>query len=313
MRFGIMGTGGVGGYYGGMLARAGAEVCLIARGDHLTAMRREGLRVESVESGDFTVRDVFLTDDPAEAGVCDVLFFCVKTTANEAAIPAIAPMVGPDTTIISLQNGIDNAEQIAAFHGKERVMGGAVYIFSSLKGPGRVLQVDGPRRIVFGELEGGGNERGGRILSALRSAEIDAVLSEDIQAELWTKFIFICAVNGMTALTRSPLGALLSYEGTERMLRETMREVEAVGRAVGVSLPDGKEEERIKSLRAAGHDSKGSMCHDLEAGRRLEIDGQCGAVSRLGKEAGVPTPLNDFLYGALKLADLRNAGEPISP
>ncbi len=312
MRFGVMGTGAVGGYFGGLLARAGMEVRFIARGEHLNALRKEGLRVESVEPGDFTVRNALFTDNPAEAGVCDVVLFCVKTTANDAAIPAVRPMVGPESVIITLQNGVDNPERLAAEHGGERVMGGVAYIFSSLVGPGRIKQTGGPRRLVFGEMQGGMSPRSERILSALEAAGINAALSPDIQVELWRKFILICGLSGMTALTRSSIGEILSYEGTARMMREIMREVYAVGRAMGVRLSEGTDEKCFQFAQQQNPASKGSLCHDLEAGRRLEIDALCGTVSRLGKEKGIATPLNDYLYHTLKLAELMIAGK-VSP
>ena len=314
MRFGIMATGGVGGYFGAMLARGGKDVAFIARGAHLEAMRKEGLRVESVAPGAFSVRDGVFTDSPAEAGVCDVILYCVKTTADDAAVPAIAPMVGPDTVIINLQNGVAGEEKLAAVYGAERVMGGAAYIFTSIAEPGLIRQIGGPRRMVFGETGGGASVRGDAVLAELKDAEINAVYSEDIEAELWTKFIFICAVGGMTALTRSTLGEIMAYEGTRNMLRETMREVYLVGRAKGVSLPEDADEDRYRFLDEQNPASKGSLCHDLEAGRRLEIDALCGTVSRIGAEVGVETPCNDFISHTLKLADLQIAGEvqPVS-
>ena len=251
MRFGIMATGGVGGYFGAMLARGGKDVAFIARGVHLEAIRKDGLRVESVAPGEFSVREGIFTDSPAEAGVCDVILYCVKTTADDAAVPAIAPMVGADTVIINLQNGVAGEEKLAAVYGAERVMGGAAYIFTSIAAPGLIRQIGGPRRMVFGETGGGASGRGDGILAELKDAEINAVYSEDIEAELWTKFIFICAVGGMTALTRSTLGEIMAYEGTKNMMRETMREVYLVGRAKGVNLPDGADEARYRFHRRA--------------------------------------------------------------
>ena len=309
MRFGIMATGGVGGYFGAMLARGGKDVAFIARGVHLEAIRKDGLRVESVAPGEFSVREGIFTDSPAEADVCDVILYCVKTTADDAAVPAIAPMVGADTVIINLQNGVAGEEKLADVYGAERVMGGAAYIFTSIAAPGLIRQIGGPRRMVFGEMGGGASGRGGGILAELKDAEINAVYSEDIEAELWTKFIFICAVGGMTALTRSTLGEIMAYEGTKNMMRETMREVYLVGRAKGVNLPDGADEARYRFLDEQNPASKGSLCHDLEAGRRLEIDALCATVSRIGAEVGVETPCNDFISHTLKLADLQIAGE----
>ncbi len=309
MRFGIMAAGGVGGYFGAMLTRGGKEVVFIARGAHLETMRKDGLRVESVAPGKFTVREATFTDSPEEAGTCDVVLYCVKTIANNLAIPAIAPMVGPDTVIINLQNGVENEKKLAAVHGAEHVMGAAAYIFTSISGPGHIRQIGGPRRVVFGELAGGASARGERILTAFKEAQINAELSEDIQAEIWTKFIFICAVGGMTALTRSPIGEVMAYEGTRNMMRETMREVYLVGRARGINLPDRANEECYRFLDEQNPASKGSLFHDLETGKRLEIDALCGTVSRLGTEAGIKTPCNDFIFHTLKLADLQIASK----
>lgn len=309
MRFGIMATGGVGGYFGGMLARAGEDVRFIARGPHLEAIRKNGLQVDSVDPGEFRVNNVFAVDEPAKAGRCDVILYCVKTVVNDSVIPAIAPMVGPDTVIINLQNGVDNEERLSAIYGDGRVMGGVAYIFTTLAAPGRIKQIGGPRRIVFGELTGGLSKRGKKILSVMRNAGLNAELSKDILAELWTKFIFICGVSGMTALTRSPIGEIMSYEGTKQMMRKVMREVFDVGRAKGVNLPDGADENRFQFLDEQNPASKGSLCHDLEAGRRLEIESLCGTVSRLGRDMGVPTPINSFIFHTLKLADLQISGE----
>ena len=252
-------------------------------------------------------------DSPEEAGVCDGILYCVKTTANDTAIPAIAPMVGAGTVIVNLQNGVEGDEKLAAVYGAERVMGGAAYIFTSIAEPGLIRQIGGPRRLVFGEMAGGASGRGDAILAELKDAEINAEYSQDIEAELWTKFIFICAVGGMTALTRSSIGEIMAYEGTRNMMRETMREVFLVGRAKGVNLPEGADEGRYRFIDEQNPASKGSLCHDLEAGRRLEIDALCGTVSRIGAEVGVETPCNDFISRTLKLADLQIAGEVKPP
>ncbi len=309
MRFGMMATGGVGGYFGGMIYRAGGDACFIARGEHLEAIRERGLRVDCAVPEPFTSEGIFATDDPAEAGSCDVVLYAVKTTSNDSAIPAIAPMVGPDTVIINLQNGVDNEEKLAARYGEGRVMGGTAYILTSVERPGVIKQIGGPRRIVFGELAGGPSARGEEIRSELKRMEINAEFTEDIQAELWRKFLFICAVNGMTALTRSPIGEIMAYEGTRAMMRGIMREVYETGRARGVKIPDGADEKLYAFLDEQNPASKGSMCHDIEAGRRLEIETLNGAASRLGKEAGIDTPLNDYIYRTLKLADMLAAGE----
>lgn len=307
MRFGIMGTGGVGGYFGGLLARAGLPVCFIARGSHLQALKEHGLHVVSIEPGGFNVRDAVFTDDAAEAGPCDVILYCVKTPANDSAIPFIRPMVGDDSVVISLQNGVDNGELLAQEYGEDRVMEGAAYVFSSIAGPGRVHQTAGPRRIVFGGLHGGRSPRGEEIIRVMREALVDAHLSPDIRIELWNKFILICAVSGMTALTRRPLGEILGYEGTARMAREVMREVYRLGLTMGIPLEPGSDAANYRFMAQQDPSGKGSMCHDVEAGRRLEIDALNGYVSRMGRAHGVATPLNDYIYDTLKLEDLQAA------
>ena len=307
MRFGIMGTGGVGGYFGGLLARAGLPVCFIARGGHLQALKENGLAVESVEPGRFNVRDTLFTDDAAEAGPCDVILYCVKTPANDTAIPFMRPMIGPDTVVISLQNGVDNGELLAREFGEGRVMEGAAYVFSAITAPGKINQTGGPRKIVFGRLGGGGSPGGEEIVGVMREAQVDARLSEDIRIELWNKFILICAVSGMTALTRRPLGEILGYDGTARMAREVMREVYQLALAMGIPLEPESDAANYRFMAQQDPAGKGSMCHDLEAGRRLEIDSLCGYVSRMARVHGVATPLNDYLYDTLKLEDLQAA------
>ncbi len=307
MRFGIIGTGGVGGYFGGLLAHAGLPVCFIARGSHLQALRAHGLRVDSVEPGAFTVRDAVFTDDAVEAGPCDVILYCVKTPANDSAIPFMRPMVHSGSVVISLQNGVDNGELLAREYGEERVMEGAAYVFSAIAGPGRIHQTAGPRRIVFGGLAGKSSRGGEAIVTAMRNAGVDAHLSADIRVELWNKFILICAVSGMTALTRRPLGEVLGYDGTSRMAREVMREVYRLGLAMGMPLEPGSDAANYGFMAQQDPSGKGSMCHDVEAGRRLEIDALNGYVSRMGRVHGVATPLNDYIFDTLKLEDLQAA------
>ena len=307
MRFAIMGTGGVGGYFGGLLARAGLPVCFIARGSHLTALKEHGLAVDSVAPGAFNVRDALFTDDAAEAGPCDVILYCVKTPSNDTTIPLLGPMMAPDSVVISLQNGVDNGELLAREYGEGRVMEGAAYVFSTITAPGKIHQTGGPRRIVFGRLGGGASARGDEIVDAMQQGGVTARLSTDIRIELWNKFILICAVSGMTALTRRPLGEILTYDGTARMAREVMREVYQLALAMGIPLEPEADATNYHFMAQQDPASKGSMCHDVEAGRRLEIDSLCGYVSRMGRAHGVATPLNDYLYDTLKLEDLQAA------
>ena len=307
MRFGIIGTGGVGGYFGGLLARAGLPVCFIARGSHLQALKEHGLTVDSVEPGRFNVRDAVFTSDPAEAGPCDVILYCVKTPSNDTTIHLLGPMMGPDSVVISLQNGVDNGELLAREYGEDRVMEGAAYVFSTITAPGKIHQTGGPRRIVFGRLGGGASARGEAIVDSMQQGGVTAHLSFDIRVELWNKFILICAVSGMTALTRRPLGEILGYDGTARMARDVMREVYQLALAMGIPLEPEADATNYHFMAQQHPSSKGSMCHDLEAGRRLEIDSLCGYVSRMSRVHGVATPLNDYIYDTLKLEDLQAA------
>ncbi len=303
MKIAVMGAGGVGGYFGGMLARAGEEVHFIARGEHLLSLKERGLRVKSAP-GNFEL-PVRATDSPREVGPSELILFCVKGYDTEGASRLIEPMVGPETAIISLQNGIDNEEILSRILGEEHVLGGLCYIFTVIETPGVISQTAGPRKIIFGELRGGKSERGERILETFERAGINAELSEDILSELWQKFLMICPLAGMTAITRSTVGEILSLRETEEMLLSLMGEVRAVARARGVNLPDDAVERAMGVIQSIEPSSKSSLLHDLEAGRPLEVETLSGALSRYGKEAAIPTPVNDLIYAALKLENER--------
>lgn len=315
MRTAVMGTGGVGGYFGGMLAKAGHDVTFIARGPHLAAIRDNGLRVETVH-GDFTVgpdtvgrglpTDAPLaTEDPSDVGPVDLVLFCVKTYHTDEAGHAIAPLVGDDTLILSLQNGVDNEEKLAEMYGQAHVLGGVCYISSAITAPGVITQVSGPRRVVFGELDGSITRRAERIHQAFVDAGIDTTLSEDVQKALWTKFLFICALSGVASVARAPVGDLVAIPETRQLLRDTMAEVEGVARARGVDLDAGIVDRMMETAEGFAPGTKPSMLVDVEHGNRVEIDALNGTVARLGAELGVPTPANRFIYAALKPADER--------
>ncbi|RME48013.1 MAG: 2-dehydropantoate 2-reductase [Chloroflexi bacterium] len=303
MRIAVMGTGGVGGYFGGMLARAGHDVTFIARGAHLAAIREHGLRIQTVH-GDFTIRAP-ATDDPGEVGPVELVLFCVKTYHTEEAGHAMAPLVGDKTLILSLQNGVDNEEKLAAMYGREHVLGGVCYIASTITSPGVVTQVSGPRSIVFGELDGSITARAQRVHQVLVEAGIDTTLSDNIHKALWTKFLFICALSGVGSVARATVGEMVAIPETRELLRETMAEVEAVARARGVELEAGIVDQMMRTAEGFAPESKPSMLVDVERGNRLEIDALNGTVARLGAMLGVPTPANRFIYAALKPADER--------
>ena len=299
MRIAVMGTGGTGGYFGGLLARAGEEVAFIARGAHLEAIRKKGLAIKSVLAGDFTV-SATATDNPGDIGPVDFVLFCVKAYDNAVAAEQIRPLIGPETVVLSVQNGIDNEQQIGEVIGPNHIVGCVSYVSSTIESPGVVAQTGGPGTIVFGEMHGGTSDRTEALQSTLQNSDITAELHPDIQAALWQKFIGICGVNGVTALTRLPMGEIVACRETHNLMRETMQEVEAVARASGVNLPEGCVDQSMDFFSNVEPSVRGSMYYDLAAGRRLELDVLNGTVVRLGNKHGIPTPINFAIYAALK-------------
>ena len=306
MKIVMMGAGGVGGYFGALLHRAGEQVWFIARGEHLKAMQANGLQVTSV-LGDFTIK-VTATDDPVEAGVADLVVFGVKSYVTEGAAERMRPMIGPRTTILCLQNGVDNEEKLAAIYGERAVLPAVVHIFSAVSAPGVIAQTGGPRKITFGEPDGSISPRVERIFEVFRKAEINSERSTRIMADLWEKFLFICAVGGMTALTRAPIGEIRSCPESLAMLRAVMEEVAAVARAKRIPIAADAVEQAMQLVDGLAPGGRGSLYHDLAAGKRLELDALAGAVLRFGEETGVAIPMNRAIYAALKPHDLKARG-----
>jgi 2-dehydropantoate 2-reductase len=299
MRIAVMGTGGTGGYFGGLLARAGEEVTFIARGDHLEAIRKNGLAIKSVLAGDFSI-PAKATDNTQDIGPVDLVLFCIKAYDNAAAADQIRPLIGPQTVVLSVQNGIDNEQQIGEVIGAEHILGCVSYVSSIIESPGVIAQTGGPGKIVFGEMQGGTSARTETLQSTLQNSGITAELHADIQVALWQKFLGICGVNGITALTRLPLGEILACEETRNLMRGTMEEVEAVARASGANLPEACVDQSMDLFSSVEPSVRGSMYYDLAAGRRLELDVLNGTLVRLGSEHGIPTPINFAIYAALK-------------
>jgi 2-dehydropantoate 2-reductase len=299
MRIAVMGTGGMGGYFGGLLARAGEDVTFIARGNHLDAIRKNGLAIKSVLSGDFTI-SAKATDNPGDIGPVDFVLFCVKAYDNAVAAEQIRPLIGPETVVLSVQNGIDNEQQIGEVIGPEHVVGCVSYVSSTIESPGVIAQTGGPGKIVFGEMQGGTSARTKALQSTLQNSNITAELHPDIQVALWQKFLGICGVNGVTALTRLPMGEIVACKETHNLMRGTMQEVEAVARASGVNLPEGCVDQSMDFFSSVEPSVRGSMYYDLAVGRRLELEVLNGTVVRLGDEHGIPTPMNFAIYAALK-------------
>ena len=305
MKVVVVGAGAVGGYYGAVLAKSGEEVSLIAKGPHVKTMREKGLRVESVP-GDFFLpaRSFRASEDPAEVGPVDLIFFSVKTYDTEAAARSLPALLGPGTAILTVQNGVDNADRIlrALAPRTPPVLPGAVYIEATLKAPGHIVQSGGTRRLVFGELNGQRTQRAEAILRCLERAGVPCELVPDIEEALWAKFLFICPLSGLTAITGRGLRALLDLPETRDLFVGAIREVEAVARARGVRLSKDAFEKTLAFAEGL-QDMRSSLQKDLEAGRPLEIESLSGAMVRLGREAGVSTPIHRVLYACLKAQD----------
>ncbi len=298
-----MAAGGVGAYYGGVLTEAGRDVALVARGSNLEALQRDGLKITSVGPGERVVK--VAAGSPSDAGVCDLVLFCVKRYVTQEAVRDMMPMIGPETLILPVQNGVDAAERLEdQLPGEYRgnVLRGITYIVSRLDGPGVVVQTDGPRRIVFGEGAGGDSERGRRVREALDVEGIDAVFSDYIHRNQWNKFMFINAVAGMTAVTHRTLGFLKSTPEAWTMLNSVVDEVEAIGRASGIDL-DGEREDVMAYIDRLGPGMRSSLATDVLNGSRLEVDSLHGTVGRMGRELGIETPACDFIYAVLKAQD----------
>jgi 2-dehydropantoate 2-reductase len=298
MRIAVMGSGGVGGYFGGLLARGGEDVTFVARGAHLDALRTRGLTVQSRLVGDFT-HAVSATDDSAAIGPVDLVLLCVKTYDLDAAATRLPPLIGPGTVVLPLQNGIDASPRLARILGADPVLGGVAYVIATRVSPGVIVHL-GLNRIVFGEYPRGVSPRAERVRDALQRAGATAEVHPDIRVPLWEKLVVLAASGGAMAMTRLPIGPIRDCPEASALLRAVIDEAVAVGRAVGIPLPADCVERHWATLQGLDRSARGSMSHDILAGRRLELEALNGAVVRLGREAGVPTPLNFAVYAALK-------------
>jgi 2-dehydropantoate 2-reductase len=301
MKIAVVGAGGVGGFFGGLLARSGADVTFLARGEHLRAMREHGLRVEAA-AGAFTVHPARATDDPAAAGVADLALLCVKTYGLDGALERIQPLVGEHTALLTLQNGVEAPDQAAATFGAGRVLPGVVYSELAVRAPGVIFQGMPAARIVFGERDGAETPRALAIRDALAAAGIDVALSRNVLGALWAKCCFICAMSGVTTLARRPLGPLLADPEARELMAALMREAHAVGLAKGVRFDVDPVDAGMAAAEGFPYESKSSMLRDMERGARLEVEALNGAVVRLGRALGVPTPANHAVYAALRFA-----------
>ena len=304
MRIAVYGAGGVGGYFGGRLAQAGADVHVIARGRHLDALRSHGLRVRSVK-GDFTVR-VPATDDPADIGPCDYVLFCVKSFDTEPAAARLGPLLGQATAVVSLQNGVDNEDKLARVVGQDHVLGGAAFIFTGVAKPGVILHTGGPTSITFGELDSRVTERGQRLLACCQQAGFGAELSTSIRTVLWAKLAFICAQAGMTAAVRLPIGEIRTVDAAWAAFQQLVAEVAAVAEADGSPLPPAAWQRALVMAQGVEPGSFSSLHDDLVAGRRMELEALHGLVVRRAAEHEVPVPMTEAVYAILKPWAVRN-------
>ena len=299
MRIAVVGAGGVGAGFGAALAKAGGDVTFIARGAHLAAMKSNGLKVESPR-GDVHLQPTQATDDPAAVGPVDIVLFCVKLWDVESAGKHIKPLVGPNTAVIPLQNGIDAPERLVPILGKQAVMGGVAQISASIVAPGVIRQVGTFMRMLFGELDGSRSQRGEAFLALCQKAGFDAMLSDQILSELWIKFILLATNASVMAVARQPIGKLRDDPDMRPQFVAAYNEVNAVGKARGVKLPANTLDMMLAFNAGAPPTMKPSMALDLERGNRIELPWLGGKVVELGRTLGVPTPTHALMYAALK-------------
>lgn len=304
MKILIMGSGAVGGYFGAVLHRGGHDVMFVARGTHLDAIRQQGLRIESATSGNFTVRPT-ATDRPDGSWIADFVLFCVKGYDNPGAMATMAPAVGEETSVLTVQNGIRAGEELASAFGRDRVLLGLTYVDAVRKGPGHVVQLNAPTRIVVGEEDGSQSQRAIAVRDALQDAGITVELSSHVGMEMWKKLIFICGLSGVTCVTRATIAEVLDTRETRQLLIAVMSEAAAVAVARGVQLDPTYVDDTVAYFEKNRESLVSSMFVDLEQGNLLEVEILNGAISRSGRELGVPTPANDFITSSLMVAHNR--------
>ena len=299
MRIGVMAAGAVGGYFGGRMAAAGHDVVFFARGAHLDALRTRGLKIESVK-GDLQLPKVNVTDDPGTVAPVDIVLFAVKLWDTEKAGAQLRPTVAAGTRVITLQNGVDSVETLAPILGADCVVGGSAYIATVISSPGVITHTSDFAQMRCGRVDGKPDARLSAFADAARAAGVDISLTDTVDADRWKKFVFLVGLSSMTGATREPLGKILADPDTKAMFRAVMEEVVAVGRAKGVALPADFADDRMTYAATTPPGFKASLLHDLERGNRLEVDWLAGRVVALGRELGVPTPMNAAAYAVLK-------------
>jgi len=298
MKIAAMGAGGVGGYFGARLQQAGHEVTFFARGRHLEALKNQGLKVESAH-GDAQLK-VHVLEDPREAEVADVVLFAVKLWDTESAAERLRPIVGPHTTVIPFQNGVESIERLRNFFSEKNVMGGSAYIATRIKSPGVIEHTGQMARIQFGPVMPSQRPAAESFLAVCRDAKIQAEIPEDIVKANWEKFVFLVGLSSATALARAPIGVVRADPDLRWLFEQSMRETWLLGRARGVALAEDYVEQRMAFADGLHADMKASLLHDLENRGRLEAPWLCGAVVRMATESGIEAPINRSVYAALK-------------
>jgi 2-dehydropantoate 2-reductase len=308
MRIAVVGVGGVGGYFGGRLAQAHEEVIFIARGEHLRALQTHGLRVASIK-GDFLIQPAQATDDFVSIGVVDAVLVAVKAWQVPEVARQMRPLVGPETFVVPLENGVEAPDQLAAILGAQHVLGGLCRIVSFIAGPGQIRHAGMEPYVAFGELDNQPSERAERLRRAFERAGIQAEIPANIQVALWEKFLFIVAISGVGAVTRAPAGVIRSLPETRQMLEQALREALAVGQAHGVPLAEGTLPKIMALVDGAAAGSTASMQRDIMDGRPSELEYQTGTIVRLGQAVGVATPVHSFIYQSLLPQERRARGD----
>ena len=302
MQIAIYGAGGVGGYFGGVLARAGHEVALIARGAHLDAIRSRGLLVRT-PAGDFRASPP-ATHDPAEIGPADAVIVAVKSLHLPAVCAGIAPLLGPDTLVVPLLNGVDSHEILAPAVGRGRTGKGLTRIISEVVAPGEIRHIGIDPYVALAEWDGAASSRSAELVKAFTSAGVEAEVPRDIDAALWLKFLFVCSLGGVCAVCRTPLGPVRSQPETRALLRRAMEEIAAVAAARGVALQTDAVDSALATIDTFPAEGTASLQRDIAAGVPSELDAWSGAAVRMGAEAGVPTPVHSFIHAALLPSEL---------
>ncbi len=302
MRFAILGSGAVGGYFGAKLARAGQDVTFIARGAHLEAIRAKGLDVKSAQLGDFNVQ-AQAESDTAKVGQVDVAIVSVKAYDNATALPMLTPLIGPDTVVLTLQNGVDSVDEVAAVAGERHVLGGTTYVATALEAPGLIVQTGVHRSIIFGEVFGDRGRISPRvqaIADILATADIQVTPVADARVPIWDKFVYLVAFAGFTGASRLAIGHIWKFPHVQEMFYATSREIAAIARAEGVTISANRFDTLKEYMDHIPPTTRSSLLIDLEQGKRIEVEALQGAAVRRAKKHGVPAPITSTLYAVLK-------------